>query len=458
MTFTDTLLLAFRNLRQSRLRTSLTTLGVAIGIASLAGMVSLGVGLQEQVVGRLTQSGVFDSITVTSGRANIPGLGGMGRGRAAGRGGQGGQGSTTPTTPAAPLDDAAVARFAALSHVRDAYPTLRIPMSYKYDGRTNAALAAGIPESSRGEGAFQSITHGTFFPDATGASVMLTLEMAQQLNADAPASLVGQTLELSYADSAPNAGGTPEFVAGVQVTRVSLPFTIVGIVERDPAPGANLGLSAVMIPLEQAKAINARAIANPQAFLQGAAPQTRRYTGVTVRVNSAANTQDVQDQIKAMGFTAFSLNDALQGAKRAFLLLDILLALVGSIALAVSSLGIVNTMVMSILERTREIGIMKAIGGSDRDVRGIFLVEAATIGLIGGVAGIVLGWGVGRLINIGANIYIERQGGTAGDLFSLPWWLILGAMAFALVVSLVAGSYPARRAARLDPIQALRHE
>ena len=125
---------------------------------------------------------------------------------------------------------------------------------------------------------------------------------------------------------------------------------------------------------------------------------------------------------------------------------------------AVSSLGIVNTMVMSILERTREIGIMKAIGGSDRDVRGIFLVEAATIGLIGGVAGIVLGWGVGRLINIGANIYIERQGGTAGDLFSLPWWLILGAMAFALVVSLVAGSYPARRAARLDPIQALRHE
>jgi putative ABC transport system permease protein len=101
---------------------------------------------------------------------------------------------------------------------------------------------------------------------------------------------------------------------------------------------------------------------------------------------------------------------------------------------------------------------MKAIGGSDRDVRGIFLVEASAIGLLGGVAGLLLGWVVGRLINIGANMYIESQGGPAGNLFSLPWWLIGGALLFALIISLIAGSYPARRAARLDPIQALRHE
>lgn len=460
MTFRDTLSLAFRNLRQSRLRTVLTTLGVSIGIASLAGMVSLGVGLQDQVVGRLMQSGVFDNITVSSGRTVFPGLGGpLSHGRAAGRGGRGGAGQpgTAPAPPPA-LDDAAIARFAALPDVRDAYPVLRIPVSYRFAGRTSAFLATGVPESSRGEGAFQSITHGTFFKDATSAGVMLSLEMAQQLNADNPGSLIGQTIDLSYAQRDPAAGGTPEFIAGVQVTRVTLPFTIVGIVERDPSPGANVGLAGVMIPLEQAKAINTRAIANPQAFLQGAPAQPRGYSSVTVRVTSAAKTPDVQKQINEMGFSTFSLHDALQGAKRAFLLLDILLGLVGSIALAVSSLGIINTMVMSILERTREIGIMKAIGGSDRDVRGIFMVEAGTIGLLGGVAGIILGWTVGRLINIGANIYIERQGGTAGNLFSLPWWLIAGALGFALLVSLIAGSYPARRAARLDPIQALRHE
>ena len=88
----------------------------------------------------------------------------------------------------------------------------------------------------------------------------------------------------------------------------------------------------------------------------------------------------------------------------------------------------------------------------------IFLVEAACIGLMGGLLGIFLGWSVGRLINLGANWYIESQGGTAGNLFTLPWWLFAGALAFSVLVSLVAGSYPAGRAARLDPIQALRHD
>jgi putative ABC transport system permease protein len=110
-------------------------------------------------------------------------------------------------------------------------------------------------------------------------------------------------------------------------------------------------------------------------------------------------------------------------------------------------------MVMSILERTREIGVMKAIGGSDADIRKIFLVEASAIGLLGGAAGIVLGWVVSRAINFGANIYIRSQGGTEVNLFSLPLWLIGAAIAFSRVVSLIAG-IPARRAARLDPIQA----
>jgi putative ABC transport system permease protein len=286
---------------------------------------------------------------------------------------------------------------------------------------------------------------------------MLSLDLAKQLNEAEPAALVGQMLTLSYAASSDAAEATPP-PGALQVQRVERLFTIVGVVERDPSPGQGIGVAGLMIPLEQAKAISDRMVTNAQSILRGPSTRPRTYPTITVRVTAAQHTQDVQEEIKAMGFTAFSLNDALEGAKRAFILLDILLGLVGSIALAVSSLGIVNTMVMSILERTREIGIMKAIGGSDRDVRGIFLVEATTIGALGGVLGIALGWVVGRVINFGANVYIESQGGTAGNLFALPWWLIAGALGFAILVSLAAGSYPARRAARLDPIQALRHE
>ena len=179
---------------------------------------------------------------------------------------------------------------------------------------------------------------------------------------------------------------------------------------------------------------------------------------MTVKVERAQHTDDVEAKIKTMGYGAFSINDALQGAKRAFIILDIVLSLIGSIALAVSSLGIMNTMVMSILERTREIGVMKAIGASDGDIRRIFLVEASTIGVLGGAAGVALGWVVGRVINFAANIYIQRQGGEPGNLFSLPLWLIASAIGFSWLVSLLAGSYPARRAAKLNPIQALRHD
>jgi putative ABC transport system permease protein len=186
--------------------------------------------------------------------------------------------------------------------------------------------------------------------------------------------------------------------------------------------------------------------------------QAKTYNTITVKVKDPKSTQDVEDEIRKLGYSVFSITDALRGAKSAFIILDIVLGLIGSIALTVSSLGIVNTMVMSILERTREIGIMKAVGAGNGDVRKIFLIEASVIGLAGGLLGTALGWIVGQLINLGANIYIRSQGGTPGTLFLLPLWLMGLAIAFSVVISLIAGSFPASRAARLDPIQALRHD
>jgi len=345
---------------------------------------------------------------------------------------------------------------------------VRFPIELQYDQFNGFATATGVPMSSRSDAAFQTFTAGTFFTNDTDDACLVTLDLTKRITDQDPKTLVGKELTVAYAVSATTPGSAP--VAGMDAPvaagammprRKQILCRVVGIVERDPGAAlAGGALSGLMLPQPKAEAIDREVLRNPQSILARAQtpPARRDFQAVTVKVTSPKATQDVEDRIKQMGYGAFSLADALQQAKRAFIILYIVLSLIGSIALAVSSLGIVNTMVMSILERTREIGVMKAIGGSDADIRRIFLVEASAIGLMGGVLGVALGWLVGRIINFGANIYIERQGGTATDLFALPLWLIAGAIGFSWIVSLVAGSYPAGRAAKLEPIQALRHD
>ena len=471
MIVADTVHLALRNLRQAKLRTGLTTMGVAIGIASLAGMVSLGVGLQEQLVGRFMNSGLFDVITV------LPDGGPLAR-ALSGRGGRGGartvavgrrgEATVTPAAPrsgdpeaqpaAKPLDDAAIEAIRALPAVKDVSPAIVVPVQVAYGTASEFTTARGIPMSSADDSAFRSPKYGAFFAHDTDHACILNLATAQRLTTGDPKDLIGKDVTISYASATSGGSGPFGMAMPMQVQQVQASYRIVGIVERDPNSGGfGPGLASVMLPLGQAKEIDAHVVAGMQQLLKPGSA-TKTYASVTVRVTKAQSTKDVEDRIKALGFSAFSIADALDQAKRAFVLLDIMLSLIGSIALAVSSLGIVNTMVMSILERTREIGIMKAIGGSNTDIRRIFLVEASTIGVLGGVTGVLLGWLVGRIINFGANWYIESQGGTTGNLFSLPLWLVSGAIAFSWLVSLAAGLYPAARAARLDPIQALRHD
>jgi putative ABC transport system permease protein len=113
---------------------------------------------------------------------------------------------------------------------------------------------------------------------------------------------------------------------------------------------------------------------------------------------------------------------------------------------------------MAILERRREIGVLKALGAADSDVQQIFFVEAGVMGLCGGILGVSLGWLLGRVITFGTNVYLKRQNLNAIELSSVPWWLVGLALIFAILVSLAAGMYPASRAAKLNPVDALRYE
>jgi len=184
----------------------------------------------------------------------------------------------------------------------------------------------------------------------------------------------------------------------------------------------------------------------------------RTYLTLMVRVERPTDVEAVQAAINHLGFATFSLLDATHNLRRFFAVLDLFLGVFGSLALAVAALGIINTLVMAILERRREIGIMKALGASDADVQRLFFAEAGAMGVAGGLGGVALGWAIGRAINLGTNLYLRRQQLPPENLWSVPWWLVAGAVAFSIVVTLVAGLYPAARAARLDPVRALRYE
>jgi putative ABC transport system permease protein len=178
-----------------------------------------------------------------------------------------------------------------------------------------------------------------------------------------------------------------------------------------------------------------------------------------VRATDVGAAASLVRTLRGEGYRVQSLELILEQANRVFAVINVMLASVGGLALFVASLGIVNTMIMAIYERTREIGTLKAIGASRGDIRGMFMLEAGLIGLLGGAVGIVGGWLLGILLNQVIGWYIEREElPIAATFFVTPWWLALAALGFAALVGVVAGLYPAARAARLDPLVALRYE
>ncbi len=195
-----------------------------------------------------------------------------------------------------------------------------------------------------------------------------------------------------------------------------------------------------------------------QDFVRGGGSGKPTYAALTIRVKNPKDVLQVEDAIKKLGFNAFSLLDAARSLRLVFTVFDLFLGLFGSLALTVASLGIINTLVMAILERRREIGVLKALGATDGDVRSLFFAEAGAMGLLGGLFGVTLGWLIGQALTWGTTIYLRRQDLPAVKISYVPWWLAASAIVFAVIVSLIAGLYPAARAARLNPVEALRYE
>jgi putative ABC transport system permease protein len=462
--------LALRNLRESLLRNSLTTIGISVGVASLVAMLSLGIGLQQLASRRLMKSGLFDTVVVTSRRD----LRNFNREE---------ERSGPAPGESRILDEATRQEIEHLPNVAETYPDIRFITELRYEDKPHLTTIAALPASAKSNDAFETV-QGHFFSSDTAPEAILQKSFAEELLGKTPkpgldetnvkdlaAPLVGKELIMRYAQresaantssadaNAKNAAGGDRSLAGAAYSVISREqrLTIVGVADLDPESMRGPARARVFLPLKLAESLHVMQPTDLREISRAATDQPV-YSSVSVRVKNPSQIQTVEDAVKKMGFNAFSILDASKSIQQFFKVLDVFLGIFGSLALAVAFIGIVNTLVMAILERRREIGIMKAIGASDGDVKRLFFAEAGAMGILGGVAGVALGWAIGQVINLGTNIYLKSQSFPPEHFWSVPWWLVGFALLFSFLVSLAAGLYPAGRAARLDPVQALRYE
>ncbi len=468
--------LASQNLREALLRNSLTTVGIAVGVASLVAMLSLGIGLQSLIDRRLEQNGLFDTVLVRP-RTSFNATGQIRRNRDLGANNRNENGQNPRRDPTDdivlhPLDKQVRQELGQIPHVVEVYPEFRFTGDLRFGEAGHLTQVTSLPNSASTSDSLEGM-QGHFFSAPGAHEIILQADAAADL-ADSqhlqPAEMLGKELILRYAGREPLPANSnrskprdPEDAAfGFSIISSRIALHVVGIVSAETiATGSSaFARSGAYVPLAVAEQLGVVQGNDMGEVVRESAlgENGQHYSNLTVRVERPSDVPAVEDAVRQMGFAPFSLLDLTRNLRRLFAILDLLLGIFGSLALAVASLGIVNTLAMAILERRREIGVLKALGASDKDVRQLFFAEAGVMGLLGGAGGVVLGWGIGRLIQMGTNYYLRQQQIPAENIWTVPVWLVAAALVFSLVVSLGAGLYPTARAARLDPVEALRYE
>lgn len=443
---------ALSNLRDMKLRTALTALGVAVGIAALVAMVGFGQGVQSNVTESFEKLDLFSSITVMPRGL----LSGLRPGRAEGRRAPIPEGAEGPV-----LDDEAVGTLARLPGVESAWPEVRFPAVVAFRGNEEFRLVQMMPPAGPSSKPIR-LAAGRPFRDPDEPSVIVSRALLGSFGVRDAASVIGAKVRVSSIAldfGALEQGGLGALLGQgrLPLKRESYDFSIVGVTDSGAIGGPLPIGSDVFLPSGWAGKI-ARLPFSSVWDLFRTRDGRPGYSAVDLRLTSPAAVDPVERRVRDLGFSTFALADQFREVKTSFVYLNMILAAIGMIAIFVAALGIVNTMVMSILERYTEIGIMKAVGASHGDIKRIFFFESGTIGFAGGLGGLVLGVLVSGLINRIVNTILARQGIPPIEYFRYPLWLCLGAMAFAVGVSLVSGVYPAWRASRVDPVVALRHE
>lgn len=398
MRFIDIFRMALGNLRRNKMRTVLTVTGVVVGISAIVFLVSLGFGLQELMVSKVAN---LDALTVINVRP----------------------GSKENTD----ITSEIVNRFKSYGEVVDVSPILSYPAQIN-EGKTSSETVVYGVEPKYFSLEDISVQYGSKSINENSREAIISVASLKNLNLTNPDQVIGKELEFKIIEL--DAAGNIESESPANLIK----FKIVGMTSEEK-------IKYAYVPLSIIKGLDGE-----------------KYSSVKVKVADRKQVANVRKAIESMGFPTTSIKDTVDQIDQAFIIVKSVLGGFGMIALFVAAIGIFNTMTISLLERTHEIGIMKAIGGRNRDVALVFTMEAAMIGFLGGAFGVLVGWLLGFGIESLINFIAVSVNGEANKYFSTPINFSLGVITFSFIVSTFAGIWPARRAARLNPLEALRYE
>jgi putative ABC transport system permease protein len=441
MRFADTIRIAMSNLWKRKLRTTLTIFAVVIGATLIALMVSLGVGLQDYVTGQLRSLSVPDVISVepksSLGVASIL-LGATGFGAPQ----EVQEGQAYPYLNIKSLTGEDVKRIRAVEHVDAVEPIAYIMprwVQLEDDEKKYQLQLLGSPLYEIRQ---RRLDAGRAFePDEQGVAV-IAHDFLETWGLKDPEEALGKTISIRVP-------------MGYQINPLSskepegqdYQFKIVGVFQD------SILSTEVAVPMEDA-------ITMARYFNQDDEAYTEKDMGLalSVHVDDPAQVDAVAREIENLGeYAAETPEESATSLAGGFRAVQAVLSIVGLIALAVASLSIINTLIMATYERTREIGVMKAVGAGKGTIRLLFTVEAGSIGFWGGVVGIAVAWILGQIVNLVSHLtFLENY--KSFDISVFPLWLVLAVIALTTGVALVAGLLPAARAANLDPVEALRYE
>ena len=395
-------MLSTRMFKTNPSRTWLTILGMGVGTGAVVALVGLGFGLQSIILERI----VFGETLLSLNVAN-------------------------PPSKIVVLNDEMLNSFSALETVKDVSPMANFATLITYEGLTGNAFLQGMkPSYFLYTG--QKANVGELFTDDTAAEdrdkVLVSGAMLKLFGVDKPEDVIGK--KVSFRVFVPIEGSEEK-------TEIVIPkeYTIKGVTSDEASLVA-------IIPLEEF-----------QSHFQ-----ITSYERAQVRVTDGEFLTETQEKIIEKGFTVTALSKTVEQANKIFQGIQAVLAVFGGIALTVSAIGMFNTMTVTLLERTAEIGVMRTIGASSFDIIVLFIAEAVIVGLLGGVVGIAIGGGIGLIANGALGVAASNFGGEAVKIFKYPFLFLLFIEVFSGAVGFVTGLFPARRAAKINPLDAIRYK